>query len=422
VLVSVLDEGRSLKAVLAEVLPGIADPRDRGLLEAIVFAALRHERRYAFVLSRWLAKSLPVTTPKDRAVARLLWVGLAQIDALGLAPHAAVAATVDAVKLLGRAGLSGLFNAVLRKATREAWPQSESLAVRESHPDWLLARFRADWPERVDALLAANNAEAPVWLRVNAPRFDRESVAARWAEAGIASVAGSASSSLHLAERGKPTALPGFDEGAFHVQDLAAQLAVEALSAQPGMRVLDACAAPGGKTLGLMSAVGDTGEVWAVDVDARRLAKVTELVETLAPSAAGWHALAVDAASLPEDLGLFDAILLDAPCSATGILRRQPDIKTHRRDEDIAPLVALQARLLDALFVRLRPGARLLYATCSVLRDENEWQVAAFTARTPSARLLPLPARFGVDTGNGTQRFPGDEDGDGFFYALLERS
>ena len=174
VLVAVLDDGRSLKAVLAEVLPRWNDPRDRGLIEAIVFMALRHERRYAFVLSRWLSRPLPTGSAKDRAVARLLLVGLAQQDALGLAPHAAVGATVDAVKLLGREGLAGLFNAVLRKATRGAWPVSTSPAIQASHPDWLLARLEADWPGRVEAILAANNAEAPVWLRANAPRVPRE--------------------------------------------------------------------------------------------------------------------------------------------------------------------------------------------------------------------------------------------------------
>lgn len=424
VLVAVLDEGRSLKAVLADALPGIADPRDRGLLEAIVFAALRHERRYAFALSRWLAKPLPVVSAKDRVVARLLLVGLAQLDALGLAPHAAVAATVDAVKLLGREGLAGLFNAVLRKATREPWPASDSLAVRTSHPDWLLRRFRNDWPDRCDALLDANNAEAPLWLRANAPRFPREALAARWWDAGIASEPGPARDSLRLLERANPTLLPGFDEGAFHVQDLAAQLAVEALAPRPGARVLDACAAPGGKTLGLLSAVGDAGDVLALDVDAKRLDRVRALVDALQPSRARFEARAADAADVAgwHDGRAFDAILLDAPCSATGILRRQPDIKAHRREKDIAVLAATQARLLDALFPRLAPGGRLLYATCSVLREENDAQVAAFLARTPAARLAPLDARFGLDTGYGHQRFPGAAGGDGFFYALIERA
>ena len=421
VLVAVLDDGRSLKAVLSAALPKIADPRDRGLLEAIVFAALRHERRYTFVLSRWLTRPLPVGTAKDRAVARLLLVGLAQLDALGMAPHAAVGATVDAVKQLGREGLAGLFNAVLRKATRETWSVPDSRAVRMSHPDWMVRRFEADWPERVDALLEANNAEAPLWLRANAPRIGCEVVAARWSEAGIASEPGPARDSLRVLERANPTQLPGFDDGAFHVQDLAAQLAVEALGPVQGQRVLDACAAPGGKTLGLLSAVGDGGEVLALDVDAKRLERVRSLVQAVGPSNARFEARAADAANVESwhDGRMFDAILLDAPCSATGILRRQPDIKAHRREDDVAVLAATQARLLDALWPLLAPGGRLLYATCSVLREENDRQVEAFLARHADARLLPLDARFGHDTGHGTQRFPGEDGGDGFFYALL---
>lgn len=429
VLVAVLDEGRSLKTVLAAALPKIPDPRDRGLLEAIVFAALRHERRYAFVLSRWLARPLPVGRATDRAVARLLLVGLAQIDALGLAPHAAVGTTVEALKLFARDGLAGLFNAVLRRATREPWPRADSPAIRASHPDWLVRRFEADWPERVDALLEANNAEAPLWLRVNAPGVSRAALCERLAAAGIASEPGSARDSLRLLERANPAVLPGFDEGAFHVQDLAAQLAVEALAPAPGMRVLDACAAPGGKTIGLLSAVGDAGEVLALDVDAKRLERVRALVDALKPSAARFDARVADATDPAAALAAFggfgargfDAILLDAPCSATGILRRQPDIKAHRRDDDITALMATQARLLDALFPLLIAGGRLLYATCSTLRDENDRQVAAFLARHSTARLVPLEARFGIDTGAGRQRFPGDDGGDGFFYALIER-
>lgn len=421
VLVAVLDDGRSLKAVLSAALPKIADPRDRGLLEAIVFAALRHERRYTFVLSRWLTRPLPVGTAKDRAVARLLLVGLAQLDALGMAPHAAVGATVDAVKQLGRDGLAGLFNAVLRKATREPWAVPDSRAVRTSHPDWMVRRFEADWPERVDALLEANNTEAPLWLRANAPRIGREALAARWSEAGIASEPGPARDSLRVLERANPTQLPGFDDGAFHVQDLAAQLAVEALGPVQGQRVLDACAAPGGKTLGLMSAVGDGGEVLALDVDAKRLERVRSLVQAVGPSNARLEARAADAADVESwhDGRAFDAILLDAPCSATGILRRQPDIKAHRREDDVAVLAATQARLLDALWPLLAPGGVLLYATCSVLREENDRQVEAFLTRHADAHLLPLDARFGHDTGHGTQRFPGEDGGDGFFYALL---
>jgi 16S rRNA (cytosine967-C5)-methyltransferase len=288
----------------------------------------------------------------------------------------------------------------------------------------MVRRFEADWPERVDALLEANNTEAPLWLRANAPRVGRDALAARWSEAGIASESGPARDGLRVLERANPTQLPGFDDGAFHVQDLAAQLAVEALGPLQGQRVLDACAAPGGKTLGLMSAVGDGGEVLALDVDAKRLERVRSLVQAVSPSRASFEARAADAAEVGSwhDGRAFDAILLDAPCSATGILRRQPDIKAHRREDDIAVLAATQARLLDALWPLLTPDGTLLYATCSVLREENDRQVEDFLARHADAHLVPLDARFGHDTGHGTQRFPGEDGGDGFFYARISRS
>lgn len=422
-LCAVLDEGRSLKAVLAEVLPSIADARDRALLEAMLFAALRQQARHARVLAAWLAKPLPMRTAKDREAARLLALGLAQLDPLGLPAHAAVGATVDAVKLLGRPGLAGLFNALLRRASREPWPLPADPRADAGYPAWWLARLERDWPERLEALLAAGDAPAPLWLRANAPRLAREALAARLAAAGIATEPGIAAHSLRLCERANPASLPGHAEGAFHVQDLAAQLAVEALAPAPGSRVLDACAAPGGKTVGLLSAVGAAGEVLALDIDAARLARVHALVDSLAPSPARFVARVADAAR-PEawhDGRAFDAVLLDAPCSASGIVRRQPDIRLHRRTTDLEALVATQARLLDALFPLLRPGGHLLYATCSVFRDENDRQVAAFLARTPAARLRPLPPRFGLDTGHGRQRFPGEDDGDGFFYALIER-
>ena len=219
-----------------------------------------------------------------------------------------------------------------------------------------------------------------------------------------------------------PTSLPGWDEGDFTVQDGAAQLAVAALTVQPGERVLDACAAPGGKTA-QFAAVVTEGDVLALDTDPLRLAKVTDTLRRLQLASPRIHLLAADAADTQAwwDGTPFDAILIDAPCSATGIIRRQPDIKWHRQPEDVAALVAQQTRLLDALWPLLATGGRLLYATCSVLKDENERQIANFLARTPSLRALTLPGHYGHASGAGRQRFAGEEGMDGFFYALLAR-
>lgn len=421
VLVAVLDEGRSLKAVLGRELPQLDDPRDRALLEAICFDALRHRRRYEAALASWLARPMAA---RDQAVHRLLLVGLAQLRGLGLAPHAAVGATAEAARLLGRPGLVGLVNALLRRASREPIPESPDPAVATSHPDWFVAALRADWPAEAGAVLAANNQPAPLWLRANPRAGDAAALATRLRQAGLeASVPDNLPGAVRLDTPVPVERLPGWAEGALSVQDGAAQRAALLLDVRPGERVLDACAAPGGKAAQLAAALEGRGELLAIDVEARRLAKVDALLRQLGLEAPGVTTRVADA-SAPDawwDGRPFDAILLDAPCSATGVIRRQPDIKWHRRADDIPALVATQARLLDALWPLLAPGGRLLYATCSVLRDENERQVAAFLARHPEAIADPLPKAAGHASGAGRQRLPGEQGMDGFFYARLRK-
>ena len=418
-LEAVLEGRRSLKGVLAAALPTLPDPRDRALLEAICFTALRHRRRYEFALSRWLQRPLP---RKDARVQCLLLAGLAQLE-MGLPAHAAVGATVEAAREVGQEIHASLVNAILRRAGREPLPASDDPAVATSHPDWLVARLRADWPDAVDAILAANNEPAPLWLRANSRRASRTELVALLRDAKIPCEAPpTPARALRL---DKPVALdelPGWRQGKFTVQDGAAQLAVEALAPQPGERVLDACAAPGGKAAQIAEALIE-GTLLALDVAATRLAPIEETLERLGLDSPQVLVKLADAADTASwwDGRPFDAILLDAPCSATGIVRRQPDIKWHRREEDIANLAAQQARLLDALWEVLRPGGRLLYATCSVLREENERQVDAFLARRLDACALQLDAKFGRAAGAGRQRLPGEDGMDGFFYALLEK-
>lgn len=420
-LVAVLAEGRSLKAELADVLPQVADPRDRALFEAICFAVLRHRRRYDHVLSQWLARPL---RERDFIVHCLLLAGLAQIDELKLSPHAAVGATAEAARDLGRTAMVGLVNALLRRATREPLPASTETGIASSHPDWLVESLSADWPEDVEAILAANNVPAPLWIRVNEQQVSREKYLQLLAQAGIeASAPDWLGNAIRIDDRLAPDALPGWRVGSVLVQDGAAQLAVEALAVQAGEHVLDACAAPGGKCAQLAGTIGADGSLLALDIDERRLRKLRATLRRMQMESDNVELMAADAMRPTFWAGerRFDAILLDAPCSATGIIRRQPDIKWHRRAEDIAPLVAQQAQMLDALWTVLRPGGRLLYATCSVLKAENEAQVQAFLQRTGDAEALPLDERFGRPSGAGRQRFPGDDDMDGFFYALLAR-
>lgn len=414
VLDAVMHRGRSLKSELAAALPRLADPRDRALLEAICFAALRHRRRYDTALRGWMARPLPA---RDRDLLALLMVGLAQLDALQLPPHAALSATVDAARALGRERQAGLVNALLRRAQREGVPAGDAA---DSWPSWLRKMVRDDWSAQAHDIFSASLVPAPLWLRVNRRQGDSDAYRARLAEAGIEAVVDDTlPEALRIDAPLAVTTLPGFAEGAVSVQDGAAQRVADVLAPPPGARVLDACAAPGGKAAHLLER-DPSLQLTALDVDARRLLRVGE---TLARIGARAELRAADAAEPGAwwDGVAFDAILLDAPCSATGIVRRQPDVLLHRRPEDITALLATQAKLLDALWPLLAPGGALVYATCSILKDENQRQVDAFLARTPDARAEDPGEACGQPAGVGRQRLPGEHGLDGFFYARLRK-
>jgi 16S rRNA (cytosine967-C5)-methyltransferase len=347
----------------------------------------------------------------------LLWTGLAQLDALGLPPHAAVDATVAAARVLGRTHQAGLVNALLRRALREPLPEADASAA---WPGWLSKRIREDWPQDAEAIFAESAHEAPLWLRVNRRRGTRDGYLRRLHEAGIAASTDEAfSDALKLQSSVPVSELPGFDAGDVSVQDGSAQAVADALSPAPGARVLDACAAPGGKAAHLAERDRSL-RIVALDVDARRERRMQEAFARLGLEIESRAADATDPAAW-WDGNAFDAILLDAPCSATGIVRRQPDVLLHRRESDLAALVALQARLLDALWTTLAPRGVLLYATCSILAEENSRQVRAFLERHADAALEALDPRFGRDTGFGSQRLPGEGGMDGFFVARLRR-
>ena len=420
---AVVHEGRSLKAVLGEVLADIPDVRDRALVEAICFHALRHLRRYRHALAQWMDKPLPA---REHLVESLLLAGLAQLDALALPAHAAVSATAEAARLLRRPAFVGLVNALLRRTSREPWPVSDDPAIAHSYPDWLVARLREDWPDDIDELLAAGNRIAPLWLRVNARLTGRAAYAQRLQDADVAAHAPDwPAHALRLDQGAAPEQLPGWADGLVSVQDAAAQLAAAALAPRNGERVLDACCAPGGKSAAMLE-MADI-ELIALDNDAKRLSRVEaallrlRLLNRVTPR----PLLRMADAGDPDawwDGKPFDAVLLDVPCSATGIVRRQPDIKWHRRESDIAALNAKQDQLLDATWRVLRHGGRLLYTTCSILRAENSGRIAAFLARTADATEIPLDAHYGRAAHPGRQRMPGEEGMDGFFYALLSKA
>ena len=417
-LAQILGEGRSLTTVLPPALE-CAAPLDRGLLQELCYGVCRWQPQLQAVLDRLLQRPLPST---ERSVHALLLVGLYQLWHLRIPDHAVVAETVAAVRTLRKPRMAGLINAVLRNALRRraelAALIEADLEARSAHPRWLLERLQQDWPEDWTAIVIANNARPSFTLRVNRLQVDRESYQQQLATIGkIAEPSLLVETALTLTESVDPAGLPGFTEGWLSVQDAAAQLAAPLLDLQPEMRGLDACAAPGGKTSHLLECAPKI-DLTALDQDAERLRRVRDNLNRLRLSA---RLIAGDARRPSDwwDGVAYDRILLDAPCSATGVIRRHPDIKLLRRAGDIAALAGQQRAILTSLWPLLKPGGRLLYATCSVLRQENDQVIAAFLAAHPDAKEQPINACWGRALAHGRQILPGEAGMDGFYYALL---
>ncbi len=419
---AVVHQGRSLDAALNAVEADIA-AADRALLRNLAYGTLRRHFRIAEWRRELVKRPL---RRRDRIVESLIDVGLFQLVGTRIPDHAVVSATVEAARLLGRKAFAGLVNAVLRRFVREGFAGRPPVGreARYDHPDWLVDRLERDWGDSAAAILEANNARAPMWLRINAANNGVEAYRGRLDAAGIAySLLPGLPDAVRLEEPVATTALPGFAEGCVSVQDGAAQLAARWLLADGGRRVLDACAAPGGKTAHLRE-LG--ARVDAIDIDGERLASVRDNLERLGLDARLYEA---DAAAAPDwwDGTPYDRILLDAPCSASGVIRRHPDIKLLRRDADIPRLAALQQTLLARLWELLAPGGRLLYVTCSVFRAENRAVVEDFLAVTPDARPDPLLPNNNIRAlmrpdGPGYQIFPGTDGLDGFFFAPLVKA
>lgn len=429
-LALLLDGLRHGRETSLEALPKLdrqlPDARDRALARAMLYACLRGIERY----ERWLQELLERPLPKAAApVESVLLLALASLDQEIDGAHAVVSASVDAIRELKQPGLAGLGNAILRRTQRElerlrALPPRTD-AERYNHPTWLIERLRRDWgPELATTILHANNEPAPLWLRVNGQQTNVANYRALLAAQGIrAETAPGLPAALRLDDSLDVQQLPGFQDGLVSVQDGAAQLAAVLLDLKPGQRVLDACAAPGGKLSHILELGVPLQQVLACDVSAQRLARMQEnLARMQFAATVDW--LQADAGSAKAFApGMqFDRILVDAPCTGTGVIRRHPDIRLLRKPGQVDALKQTQARLLDRLFALLAPGGRLVYATCSVLQEENAGQVAAFLERQADACLRPVDADwFGRDTGFGRQNLPGEQGMDGFFYAVLER-
>ncbi len=417
----VVFDGVSLRQVLADCSTALNDARDRALLHAILFDCSRWYLRLKALLQHLMEQSLERREPQVHC---LLITGLAQLQYLGLPDYAAVDATVAAVRELKRPHLAGLVNAILRRYQREADTLNalldNDLVTRYSLPRWLTDWVQTDWPEEAPAVFTATNTPAPLMLRVNRRVTTLDACRKTLAEAKFdAKPHPSCADALVLESSTDVTRLPGYEQGAFSIQDGAAQLSADLLNLQPGLRVLDACAAPGGKACHILERADV--DLLALDRDKARLPRIAQNLRRL-----NLHAeLRAADASKPEtwwDGQPFDRILLDAPCSATGIIRRQPDIKLHRRKDDLAALTAEQTRLLNALWPLLKRGGRLVYATCSILRCENENQIDAFLARNGDAFARDeCPASWGRAAGVGRQNLPGELQMDGFFYAVVDK-
>ncbi len=417
-----MQEGRSLTDALETALAPLDDPRERAFARALAYGVVRDGYRLSALASALLERPL---RDKDADVQAALLVGLHQILDMRVPDHAAVDETVRLAARLKKPWARGLLNGVLRNFLRRREELLKRVArdpdVATGHPRWLRERLLRDWPAEHTAIMAANLERPPMTLRVDASRLTREEYRRHLAEAGIgARPAPRTTHGLILAEPVDVPALPGFDRGWVSVQDAAAQQAAALLDPQPGERILDACAAPGGKTLHLLERQPALGELVALDVDASRLARVRENLERAGREAT---CLTGDAAR-PDDWWdgrPFDRILLDAPCSASGVIRRHPDIRLLRRAEDIPALAAGQARMLEALWPLLRSGGILLYATCSVFREENDRRITRFLATCEDAREAPIAAGWGRALDAGRQILPGEDEMDGFYYARLAK-
>lgn len=422
VLAGVLRGEASLNTLLPALLPQV-DAADRGLLQELCYGTLRWYPALDVLLGVLLEKPLKA---KDAEITALLAAGLYQLREMRTPDHAAVNETVAACQSLKRPWAKGLANGVLRRYLRERDSLEARLqanpAFTSAHPDWLRRALEDAWPTQAAELFAANNARPPMTLRVNRRKTTRHDYLALLTAQGIAAQAAPfADDGIYLDEATAVERLPHFADGWASVQDEAAQLCAPLLDPQPGEKLLDACSAPGGKTCHLLEYQPALGGLLALDVDAERLKRVEENLGRLGLDAT---VVAADAAATDEwwDGTPFDRILLDAPCSATGVIRRHPDIKLLRQPEDIDRLAAIQGSLLHALWETLRPGGRLLYTTCSVLPAENDQVVTAFIASQSDARQIVIAAPWGIATAAGRQLLPQQGGNDGFYYALLEKN
>lgn len=411
-----VQNGQSLASVLNQHI-NIVSERDRGLYHELTLGCLRQWHALKAITLPLLTKPL-----ENEAVESCLYLGLYQILCTRVPAHAAISETVTAAKQLGYEPLSGLVNAILRRVSRET--EEFNLALNQAHglPSWLFKRLKKDWGEQLDEISYELKQIAPLTLRVNVNQVSRAEYLEILEEEGFEARACELSNvGIVLEQNVHIPNLPGFEQGGFSVQDEHAQLCATLLPNLEGKVVVDACAAPGGKTAHILEKYSPK-KLYAIDQDAKRLVRVAENLERLALNEyADVEILKADASTwtTPEPV---DCIVLDAPCSAIGVIRRHPDIRLLRQSTDIPKTVALQKEILNNMWQQLKVGGTMLYITCSILKVENEQQMVSFFAEHTDATEIKIDAEWGIEQMHGRQLFPESDRGDGFYYCLIQKN
>ena len=415
ILQHVIEQGKNLPDAINKV-----HSDNPPLSQAISYGVIRHYQRLDFYLNQLVNKPL---RKKDNDISLLIMIGLYQLAEMRIPDHAAVSETVKICKALKKDWARNLVNGVLRQFQRQQQQLNQNsehnLEAHYSHPLWLLKKIQTACPDNWQTILQANNQLPPMTLRVNTLKTTRDRYQQQLEQAGIKSHANvHAPEALMLETPCDVSSLPDFHKGYCSVQDAAAQLAAHLLNTKPDEEVLDACAAPGGKTAHILEQQPKLKRLVALDIESHRLENITDNLQRLSLTA---EILCGDATKPGDwwDGKHFDRILLDAPCSATGVIRRHPDIKLLRRAEDIDLLLKTQQQILDQLWPLLKPGGMLIYATCSILPQENTQQIENFLARQSHAFHKDIDAAWGYVTSAGRQILPGEDGMDGFFYAML---